>query len=108
MQVPKKVIYRNLEPSEVLTERILEKIHKLEHKFERMIGCQVVVEQAHHHQNKGNLYSVRIDVTLPGGELVVSEHPGKDPEMHDKVYAAMNSAFSAINRQLERFKERSG
>lgn len=104
MQVPSKIVFRNVDPSEALSQRIEEKIAKLEQKFSRMIGCQVVVEQAHHHQNKGNSYSVRINVTLPGGELLVSEHPGKDPILHEQVFAAMNSAFSAIERQLEKYK----
>jgi ribosomal subunit interface protein len=106
MQVPVEIIYRNVDKSEALETRIREKIAKLNSKFERMISCRVVVEKANHQQNSGNSYSVHIDVTMPGGELVVSEHSGKDRLMDEKVYAAMNSAFSAIERQLERFKER--
>jgi cold shock CspA family protein/ribosome-associated translation inhibitor RaiA len=77
----------------------------LDKRFLGIVSCQVIVEAAHHHQNKGRLYSVRIDITLPGGELVVSHHPGKNPRKHDKVFAAMNNAFAAIDRQLERFKD---
>jgi ribosomal subunit interface protein len=99
-----KILYRNVDPSPALTERIEEKIAKINGKVSHMTSCQVVVELAHHHHQKGNLYNVRIDLMLPGGELLVSEHPGKDPIMHDKVFAAMNSAFAAIDRQLERFK----
>lgn len=69
------------------------------------MSCQIYVESAHHHKKKGRFFSVRINVTLPGGQIIVSHHPGRNPQKHDKVFAAMNNAFQAINRKLTRFKE---
>lgn len=105
MQVPVKITFHNVDASEALEARIHEKIAKLETKFPDLVSCQVVVDCAHNHQNKGKLYSVRIDVTLPGIEAVVSNHTGKNPLKHDKVYAAMNDSFMAIEKQLDKFKE---
>jgi len=102
MQIPPKISFLNLDPSEALRTRINEKIAKLNSRFPDILSCQVMVEAAHHHQRKGRLYSVRIDVTLPGSQSIVSHHPGKNPRKHDKVFAAMNNAFAAINRQLGR------
>ncbi len=105
MQIPAKISFHNMDPSASLTSRIREKIAKLDQRFSGIMGCNVIVEAAHHHQTKGRLYSVRIDVTIPNDELVVSLHPGKDPIKHEKVFAAMNNAFAAIVRQLERYKD---
>lgn len=105
MQIPAKITFHNLDSSVALEDRIRQKIAKLEGKVNDLVGLHVFVEAAHHHQTKGYTYNVRIDATLPGGELVVSHHPGRNPEKHDKVYAAMNSAFMAIERQIARFKE---
>lgn len=105
MQVPVKVAFHNVDASEALEARIKEKIEKLENRYPNLVGCQVVVESAHHHQNKGRLYNVLVDVTIPGGKVVASSHTGKNPIKHDKIYAAMNDAFLAIEKQLEKVKD---
>ena len=92
-----------MDPSEALKARIHQKIARIDERYPGVVRCDVVVEAAHHHQKKGRLYSVRIDVSMPKGELVVSHHPGKDPKKHEKVYASMNDAFQAIEKQLEKF-----
>lgn len=104
MQIPARITFHNMDSSAALEARIRQKIAKLEARVRDLVGLHVFVEAAHHHQNKGFLYSVRIDATLPGEELVVSHHPGRNPDKHDEVFAAMNAAFAAIERQLERFK----
>jgi ribosomal subunit interface protein len=105
MQIPAKISFHNIDSSMALKDRINEKIAKLEQRVKNLMGIHVIVEAAHHHQTKGRLYSVRIDATMPGGELVVSHHPGRNPRKHDKVFAAMNAGFAALERQLQRFKE---
>src|SRR5258708_3135932 len=105
MQVPPKITFHNLDYSSALESRILEKINKLSQRYDGLISCHVIVEAAHHHKTQGRLYGVSIDVKLPKGELIVSNHPGKNPLKHDKVFAAMNNAFLAIEKQLSRYKE---
>lgn len=105
MQIPAKITFHNIDSSEALETRIKEKIDKLEQKFKDIIGCQVTVEAVHQNQQKGTLYSVNISVTLPKEELVASQHTGKNPLKHDKVFAAMNDAFAAMERQLTKHKE---
>jgi ribosomal subunit interface protein len=104
MRVAATVNFHHMDPSPALERRIREKIERLDRFFPGMMRCSVTVEAAHHHQRKGFFYSVRIALTLPRGELVVSQHPGKNPRKHDKVFAAMNSAFQAIEKQILRFK----
>ena len=57
----------------------------------------MLVEVPHRHQHKGVLYNVRIDMTAPGGELVVKREPAED------LYVAIRDAFDAARRQLQEF-----
>lgn len=105
MQIPAKISFHNMDPSPALESRIKEKIEKLANRYARLIGCEVIVESSVKHRNKGNPYSLHIRATLPGGEFVVSHHPGRSPKRHEKVFAAMNDAFKAIEKQLDHFRK---
>lgn len=107
MQRMPTLTFHNLKSSPALEKRIREKIEKMSQRFSKIVSCHVVVECSHQSQAKGRMYQVHIDVIVPGKELVVSHHPGKNPFKHDKVYAAMNDAFDAIERQLERHFDQS-
>jgi ribosomal subunit interface protein len=100
-----QITFLNMSPSPALEVRIKQKVAKLLERSPTMIRCDVFVEASSLHHHKGNPYSLHIHVTLPGGEMVVSHHPGKSPERDKDVYAAMNDAFKAIERQLKHFKD---
>jgi cold shock CspA family protein len=60
----------------------------------------VAVETPHRHHHRGNLFHVRIDITVPGRELVVGRSPAAH-HAHEDVYVAIRDAFRAAARQLE-------
>ncbi len=105
MQVPVKVDFQNMEPSEFIEKRVRERIDRLEHFSDRIIGAHVTVEAPHRHHHKGNEYKVRIVLHLPGSELVVSRYPG-DMHAHTDVYVAIRDAFDAAQRQLEAHQQK--
>ncbi len=92
MQTPLQITFRDMPPSPAVEERIRQKAKKLESFYDRIMGCRVVVEvpQKHHHQ--GKLYNVRLDITVPGGEIAVNRQPDED------VYVALRDAFNAAGR----------
>ncbi|MHB8535333.1 MAG: ribosome hibernation-promoting factor, HPF/YfiA family [Sulfuricaulis sp.] len=100
MQVPLQVTLKDMAQSEAVESRIREKTEKLGRFYDRIISCRVVVETPQRHQHQGKLYSVRIDLTVPGAELVVNRAQDED------VYVAIRDAFVAITRQLEDFARR--
>jgi ribosomal subunit interface protein len=102
MKLPAEITFRNMNASEALEANVRDKVAKLEQFCDRIMSCRVVVEANHRHQNKGHLYHVRIDLTVPGTELVVSRDPS-DNQAHSDVYVAVRDAFSAARRQLDRF-----
>ena len=66
------------------------------------MSCRVVVEEPHRHHHQGNLFSVKIDVTLPGHEVVASKQSGQD-HSHEDAYVVIRDAFDAVRRQIEDF-----
>ncbi len=90
----------NIKHSLAVEERISEKVEKLEHIFDRILGCKVVVEQVQKHQKQGKLYNISICLFVPGKELAVSRHP------HENLYLALQSAIDGMRVQLEEYRER--
>lgn len=105
MQVPLDIAFHDIPPSEAVREAIREKAQKLETYFNRITSCRVVVESPHRHQRKGRLYRVRIDLTVPGSEIVVGRDR-HDRHAHEDVYMAIRDAFDAARRQLEDYVRR--
>jgi ribosome-associated translation inhibitor RaiA len=75
----------------------LEELDQLNHKID---GCQVLIEEAHHHKQKGRLFHVRIELAVPGAEIVVSRDPSEH-HAHEDPYVAIRDAFDAARRQLK-------
>jgi cold shock CspA family protein/ribosome-associated translation inhibitor RaiA len=64
-----------------------------------------MVESPHSHQHKGQLYHIRVDLTVPGAELVASRAPG-DHQAHQDIYVAIRDAFEAAKRQLQSYNRK--
>lgn len=105
MELPLQIAFRNLEHSSVIEEMVREKAAKLEEFAERIMGCRVVIEVPHRHHERGNQYQVRIDITVPGGEIVVNREPPLHVEYRD-LGVALRDAFDAARRQLEDYVRR--
>src|SRR5512143_3159896 len=104
MRVPLQISFRNMGHSEAVERAIVERAGRLERFSDRIMGCRVVVE-TRHHRHQGNLFHIRIDLTLPRHEIVV----GRDPALHqayEDVYVAVRDAFDAARRRLEDYVRR--
>jgi len=102
MKLPVEITFREMPISEALENKIREKVEKLEQFCDHITSCRVVVEASHRHQHKGHTYHVRIDLTVPGQELVVSRDPA-DNLAHTDAYVAVRDAFDAARRQVEKY-----
>lgn len=100
MKTPLEVVFRNLERSDAITARVEEKAERLEQFFDHILRCRVVVEAPHRHHHRGKLYSVGIEISVPGKHIVVN-HTGPANHAHEDVYVAIRDAFKAATRQLE-------
>src|ERR1035437_7273120 len=75
MILPIQITFRTMEPSAEAEEWIRKEAGKLDEFYNRIMACRVVVELPSRHRRFGSLYHVRIDLTVPGGELVVKREP---------------------------------
>jgi ribosomal subunit interface protein len=101
-----EVAFKNMDRSEAVENRILSKSEKLGRMEQRITRCRVVVEAPHQHHAQGNLYDVRIDIHVPGGEILVNRESGKQDPAHSDVYVAIRDAFDAAVRRLAEHRER--
>jgi len=105
MKLPLEITFRNVVRTDEIEERIRVKAAKLDRFYDRITGCRVVVEAPHKHHTKGNTYSVHIELSVPGGEIVVNQEKPK-PE-HSDLGVAMRDSFNAAQRQLQAYAHRS-
>lgn len=95
MQIPMQITLRDVEHSEALETHIRDKVNKLDEFFAHIMSCRVTVEVPHKHHRQGKQFNVRIDIGVPGGEIVVNHDHSED------VYVALRDAFDAAKRRLE-------
>ena len=108
MQVPLQITFRHMDSSEAVAARIRERVAELERFFDRITSCRVVVECRHPRRQQGNLFQVRVDLKVPGREIVVGRDPAAH-HAHEDVYIALRDSFDASRRLLEdHIRERRG
>jgi cold shock CspA family protein len=113
-----RITYRNMKPSTEVEKWIRDEAAKLDTLYSRVMGCRVTVEVPHRHHRKGSLYHIRIEMTVPHGEIVVKREPNlnararhlgeregkKQAEVkapHKQLRQALNDAFKAAGRRLQ-------
>lgn len=103
MQVPLQISLHGIGKSDALYNSIRERAEKLERFCDRITSCRVVLELDARHKRHGKPLRVRIDVKVPGEEIVITREHDED------VQVALRDAFHAARRRLEdRTRERRG
>lgn len=105
MLIPLQITYRGMDESQPLSALIRSKAHGLERFYRHISGCRVLVEQPHRHKRSGEHFHVRIDLTVPAGELVVEREPTQRSR-HQDAYVAVTDAFRTARRQLQDYIRR--
>jgi ribosome-associated translation inhibitor RaiA len=97
---PLQITFHAVPHSDAVEAEIRARAAELEHFYDHIIGCRVVVDAPHERHHQGMLYSVRVDLHVPEGEIVVGRERRFD-HAHEDVYVAIRDAFDAAVRQLE-------
>jgi ribosomal subunit interface protein len=103
MAVPVQITFRDMPPSPAVSMHAEKRAQKLQQLFGRIVDCHVVVEEPHRRSRKGQKFHVRIDVRVPGRELVVSKIP---EDTREDLYAALDDAFTDAERVVEDYARR--
>ena len=118
-----QITYRHMKPSKEVDKWIRAEAANLDTLYNQVMGCRVAVEVPHHHHKKGSPFHIRIDLTVPGGEIVVKREPSlnasarhsgermnkKRSELkvpHKDLRQAINDAFKAAGRRLQDYARR--
>lgn len=117
------ITFRGLKHSDALDADIRAHVDKLERYYQPIMGCRVLVELAQAHHKHGNHVHVRIDLTVPGEELVVTHDASlhatsKDIEAPEDTQraephperkhalVAIREAFDVARRRLQDYGRR--
>ncbi len=101
-----QITYRDVEGSEPIDSYVRKRADKLLNCGHQVLSCRIAVEAPHRHKLHGRHYRVRIDLTIPGAELVVDRWPKTHGE-HENLYAAIDGAFEHAVRRLHDHADRS-
>jgi ribosome-associated translation inhibitor RaiA/cold shock CspA family protein len=107
MQRPLQVTYKGLEKSEAIDGLIRGRAAALEALHPRITGCRVVVEVPHRGSENAKVpIAITVEVEVPGRALIVGKDAEERREAKQDHTAALNNAFDAVERQLERTSDR--
>ena len=130
IKIPLQITFKNMEPSETIEAHIREAAKRLDLFCDSIMGCRVLVETPHQHHRSGKRHHVRIDLTVPGAELVVKRSPKlltdsptryrKAPDeltpeesrelskyaTHDDIELTIRDAFDAARRRVQDYARR--
>ena len=105
MQTSPEIIFHEVERTAWLENYILERIARLD-KFARGITrCHVTLAREQGDRQKGNRYSVMVEVRVPPQHDLAIRKEKEIREMQTQLPAVINLAFGAIERQLKRTAE---
>ncbi|MFP4126400.1 MAG: HPF/RaiA family ribosome-associated protein [Alphaproteobacteria bacterium] len=101
MQEDPEIIFKNIDVSPALEARIRERIDRLERFHHGIVGCRVVVREAHRSPASGkNPLRLDLEVRIPGDVL----HTGGEAEIRetkDNTGNLVTRVFEAMERQLD-------
>jgi len=97
MEIPLQISFHGVQHSDALSDTIRQKARGLERYYDRIMSCRVVLELAGRHPHQGKEFVAKIDLKVPGSEIVVTHQHAEDPQV------ALHQAFDAVRRRLEDF-----
>ena len=101
MQLPIEISYRGVAKSDEIETLVRDKAARLDKFCDHISRCDIIIEQPNHAHHSGNVFRVRIDVTVPPHhELIADEKPGKH-DMHEPLVKVVGDAFRNMERQLK-------
>lgn len=99
MQTPPRMNAEQIDLTPQVRERLRELVERLETFFDRITSVHVTIQGPSSPHQKGP-YEVRINITVPRQEIVVTHQHGDDLDV------AMRESFNAAVRQLEDYSRR--
>jgi ribosomal subunit interface protein len=90
-----QIIVRSITASPTIDYHVIKYFEKINKIYPKISNCRVVIDAPQRHKNKGKMFSINIDITIPGKELVCRKQ-------NQNLYVAIRDGFSAIEKLLEK------
>jgi cold shock CspA family protein len=100
MQSTVTVTFRNIDPSAAVEADARQRAADLEKFHPRIVGCDIVIEAPEKRKVSGRDILVRLKISLPGPDVMVSRRVGV-AKPDENVKLAIHEAFDAARRLLE-------
>ena len=99
--LPLQITVHNATLSPAAEADIRRRVERLSRYYDRIMSSRVTVDVPQgRRRTDAQLYGVRIDVTVPGGEIVVNRQP------RARLETALDGAFQAMRRRLQDYARR--
>lgn len=106
MQVAPQIIFHDVDRSVWVETHIAERLEHLQRLSRDIVSCRVTLAQEQGSQQKGNLYSVMVEVRVPPQRDLAAKKQREILDMPTELPAVINSAFAALERQVKKDKDR--
>jgi cold shock CspA family protein len=100
MTVDAHISFRGMDPSPAAEAQIRRLVDEMEQFSDRVSACRVVVQAVDRRHRQGNIYHVRVDLTVAGGRVVANREAGED-HAHEELSVSIRDAFDAARRRLQ-------
>lgn len=94
MEIPTEITFHEIPHSDAVEASVHRWVTRLQHVFERVSHCRVIIAQPHRRHRSGKDFEIHIRLSLPGEEIASTHTRHQDP------YVAIADAFRAARRQL--------
>jgi ribosomal subunit interface protein len=102
MQIAPEIVYHDVERLEWVENCVLERIRRLDKFAQGITRCHVALTREQASRQKGNRYSVMVEVRVPPQHDLAIKKEKEIREMRTELPAVINLAFAAIERQLKK------
>lgn len=123
MPLPVDVTFRNLKAIDRVEEDVRKRAGRLLAYCPDLLACRVLIEIPHHHHLHGNRFQVRVDLAVPGDEIVVNHAPRhraderrrQEPSLRKKreidatrkdLQLLVRETFDIVRRKLQDYARR--
>ena len=105
MTIPLHITFRNVARSGPIEAYVSERAESLEKYADQIVSLRVVIESPHRRHRRGQLFHVRVEMAVPGGDLIIRRDPAEN-HSHEDVFVAVRDAFDAARRRLQDYARR--
>ena len=96
MIIPLDIVFLHIDHSDAIEAEIRKRAKKFDEFSNHVMHCRVTVDSLSKHQHQGRPYEVRVDLTMPGTEIVINRG-----QRSEDVYVAIRDSFDAAYQKLQ-------